>query len=178
MLSFVTALLAKLALLRLVLKGISSLGLLLPLALLLKVVGLPALIVLAIVAIPIIVVLALIGLPFILVFALGAVLVSIVGSVLAFGARRSRSSSRSCSSSSCCGGCSAGRRTRPARRRSRTSPAPKGSRRQREARAEPRLGRYARTERMSPGPDRNDAIGAFVVCGDDGLALDHRVPRA
>ncbi len=61
------SLLAKWAILKLVLKAFGSLGWLLPLALLLKAIGLPFLIVLALLALPLILVLAIIGLPLLLV---------------------------------------------------------------------------------------------------------------
>jgi hypothetical protein len=72
--SLITSLLAKWALLKLVLKTLGSLGLLLPIAFVLKAVGLPILIVLAILALPIFIVLAIIGLPIMLIVIFGVLL--------------------------------------------------------------------------------------------------------
>ncbi len=70
------SLLAKWAILKLVLKALGSLGWLLPLALLLKAFGLPFLIVLALLALPLIIVLAVIGLPLLLVAVVGGALLT------------------------------------------------------------------------------------------------------
>jgi hypothetical protein len=83
--NLLTSLLAKVALIRLLLKGFGSLGVLLPVAFLLKLFGLPLLIVLAILAIPLLVVLAVIGLPLIAVIVVGGILLTVVGSVLSIG---------------------------------------------------------------------------------------------
>ena len=72
--SLITSLLAKWALLKLVLKTLGSLGLLLPIAFVLKAIGMPILIVLAILAAPIFIVLAIIGLPFMFVIVVGIML--------------------------------------------------------------------------------------------------------
>lgn len=71
------SLLAKWAILRLVLKAFGSLGWLLPLALLLKAIGLPFLIVLAVLALPLLAILVLLGLPLLLVVLLGGGLVTL-----------------------------------------------------------------------------------------------------
>jgi hypothetical protein len=70
------SLLAKWAILKLVLKAFGSLGWLLPLALLLKAIGLPFLLVLALLALPLIPVLAIIGLPLLLVVVVGGALLT------------------------------------------------------------------------------------------------------
>jgi hypothetical protein len=72
--SLITSLLAKWALLKLVIKTLGSLGLLLPIAFVLKAIGMPILIVLAILAAPIFIVLAIIGLPFMFVIIVGIML--------------------------------------------------------------------------------------------------------
>jgi hypothetical protein len=72
--SLISSLLAKYALLKLLLKTLGSLGLLLPLAFILKVIGLPVLIVLAILALPIFIILAIVGLPIMFVVIAGFVL--------------------------------------------------------------------------------------------------------
>jgi hypothetical protein len=72
--SLITSLLAKWALLKLLLKTLGSLGWLLPIAFVLKLVGLPVLIVLAILAAPIFIILAIIGLPIMFVIIAGVLL--------------------------------------------------------------------------------------------------------
>jgi hypothetical protein len=72
--SLITSLLAKVALLKLLLKTLGSLGWLLPIAFVLKLVGLPVLIVLAILAAPIFIILAIIGLPIMFVIIAGVLL--------------------------------------------------------------------------------------------------------
>ena len=74
--SLITNLLAKWALLRLLLKTLGSLGWLLPFAFILKVIGLPVLIVLAILALPIFIILAIVGLPIMFVAVAGFVLLA------------------------------------------------------------------------------------------------------
>jgi hypothetical protein len=69
--NLITSLLAKWALLKLVLKTLGSLGWLLPVAFILKLVGLPVLIVLAILALPVFIVLAIVGLPIMFVIVAG-----------------------------------------------------------------------------------------------------------
>ena len=70
------SLLAKWAILKLVLKAFGSLGWLLPLAFILKALGLPFLIMLAVLALPLLLVLAVIGLPVLLVVLIGGLLVT------------------------------------------------------------------------------------------------------
>ena len=72
--SLITNLLAKWALLKLLLKTLGSLGWLLPIAFILKLVGLPVLIVLAILALPIFIILAIVGLPIMFVVFFGGLL--------------------------------------------------------------------------------------------------------
>jgi hypothetical protein len=72
--SLITSLLAKVALLKLLLKTLGSPGWLLPIAFVLKLVGLPVLIVLAILAAPIFIILAIIGLPIMFVIIAGVLL--------------------------------------------------------------------------------------------------------
>lgn len=79
------SLLAKWTMLKLVLKAFGSLGWLLPLAILLKAIGLPFLLVLAALALPLLVVLAVLGLPLLLVAALGALLVTLTVWIVGIG---------------------------------------------------------------------------------------------
>ena len=72
--SLISSLLAKWALLRLLLKTLGSLGLLLPLAFILKLIGLPVLIVLAILALPVFIILAIFGLPIMFIIIAGVLL--------------------------------------------------------------------------------------------------------
>jgi hypothetical protein len=72
--SLITSLLAKWALFKLLLKTLGSMAWLLPVAFILKLIGLPVLIVLAILAAPIFIILAIIGLPIMLVIIAGIVL--------------------------------------------------------------------------------------------------------
>lgn len=72
--SLITSLLAKWALFKLLLKTLGSLGWLLPVAFILKLVGLPVLIVLAILALPVFLILAIVGLPIMFVVIAGFVL--------------------------------------------------------------------------------------------------------
>ena len=83
--TLIKSLLVKWALLKWLLKSLGSLGILVPLALLLKVVGLPALMVLAVLALPILIMLLLFGMPVFLVFLLGGMLMSIIMAVLTIG---------------------------------------------------------------------------------------------
>src|SRR5687768_12722047 len=73
------------AILKWLLKTLGSLGFLVPIAFILKMVGLPVLMVLAVLALPILIMLALFGMPFILVFVLGGALLAILSAVLSFG---------------------------------------------------------------------------------------------
>ena len=69
--TFLKGLLVQWAILKLLLKSLGSLGILVPLAFLLKLIGLKLIAVLGILALPLLIVLAIIGLPFILVFLMG-----------------------------------------------------------------------------------------------------------
>jgi hypothetical protein len=79
------ALLTKWALLQLLLRTLAKLGWLLPVAFILKAIGLPMLILLLVLALPIFIVLALIGLPLILVFVVGSLLVAGFFALLSLG---------------------------------------------------------------------------------------------
>jgi len=83
--TLITGLLTKWAMLKWLLKTLGSLGILVPIAFVLKLVGLPVLIVLAVLALPILVMLMLFGMPFILVFLFGGALLAILSAVLSFG---------------------------------------------------------------------------------------------
>lgn len=72
--SLITSLLTKWALLKLLLKTLGSLGWLLPVAFILKLVGMPVLVVLAILALPVFIVLAIVGLPIMFVIVAGIML--------------------------------------------------------------------------------------------------------
>lgn len=79
------SLLAKWAILRLILQAFGSLGWLLPLAFVLKALGLPFLLLLAVLAIPLLVVLAVLGLPILLVVMVGGFLVSVTLWIVSLG---------------------------------------------------------------------------------------------
>src|SRR4029079_18002965 len=83
--TLIKGLLLKWAMLKWLLKSLGSLGILVPIAFVLKMVGLPVLMVLAVLALPILIMLALFGMPFILVFMLGGALLAILSAVLSFG---------------------------------------------------------------------------------------------
>jgi hypothetical protein len=83
--ALIQSLLAKYALLKLLLKTLGSLGWLLPLAFILKVVGLPILVVLAILALPLLIVLAIVGLPIMFVVIAVALLLFGFFALLSFG---------------------------------------------------------------------------------------------
>jgi hypothetical protein len=83
--SLLKSLLLKWAALRALLRILGSLGWLLPLALVLKAVGLPVLMLLAVLALPIIIVLAVIGLPFLLIFVVGGALLAFIMWVVSLG---------------------------------------------------------------------------------------------
>lgn len=83
--ALIQSLLTKWALLRLLLRTLGSLGWLLPVAFLLKVVGLPILVVLAIIAAPIFIILAIVGLPIMLVVIAGVLLLVGFFALLSFG---------------------------------------------------------------------------------------------
>jgi hypothetical protein len=72
--SFITSLLTKWALLKLLLKTLGSLGWLIPVAFILKFIGLPVLAVLALLALPVFIILAIVGLPIMFVFVAGILL--------------------------------------------------------------------------------------------------------
>lgn len=72
--SLITSLLAKWALFKLLLKTLGSMAWLLPVAFILKLIGLPVLIVLAILAAPVFIILAIIGLPIMFVIVAGVML--------------------------------------------------------------------------------------------------------
>jgi hypothetical protein len=72
--NLITSLLAKYALFKLLLKTLGSLGWLIPVAFILKFVGLPILAVLAVVALPVFIVLAIVGLPIMFVIVAGIML--------------------------------------------------------------------------------------------------------
>ncbi|MCC6318669.1 MAG: hypothetical protein IT361_13390 [Gemmatimonadaceae bacterium] len=74
--ALIKAILVKLALIKTLLRILASLGWLLPLALLLKAIGIPLLILFALLALPVIIVLAVIGLPLLLVVVVGGGLVT------------------------------------------------------------------------------------------------------
>jgi hypothetical protein len=83
--SLISSLFAKYALLKLILKTLGSLGWLVPLAFVLKVIGLPILIVLAILAAPVFIVLAIIGLPIMFVLVIGGLLLAGLFAMLSIG---------------------------------------------------------------------------------------------
>ena len=79
------SLLTKWALFRLLLKSLGSLAWLLPLAFILKAIGLPILVLLAILALPLLILLAVIGLPIILVMVVGGTLLTFTMWILSIG---------------------------------------------------------------------------------------------
>lgn len=79
------SLLTQLAIWKLLLKSLGSLAWLVPLAFILKAVGLPVLMLLAVLALPLLLVLLVIGLPIILVLMMGGVLLSLTMAVLSIG---------------------------------------------------------------------------------------------
>src|SRR5262245_45396467 len=83
--ALIKALLVKWAMLKWILKTLGSLGLWVPIAFILKMIGWPVFMLLAVLALPILIVLALFGMPFILVFLLGGALLAILSAVLSFG---------------------------------------------------------------------------------------------
>ena len=83
--ALIQSLLTKWALLRLLLKTLGSLGLLIPIAFILKVVGLPILAVLAVLALPVFIILAIVGLPIMFVFVAGILLLVGFFALLSFG---------------------------------------------------------------------------------------------
>lgn len=81
----IQSLLTKYALFKLLLKSLGSLAWLLPIAFILKVVGLPILAVLAILALPVFIILAIVGLPIMFVFIAGILLLVGFFALLSFG---------------------------------------------------------------------------------------------
>jgi len=79
------SLLAKWAILKLLLRALGSLGWLIPLALMLKAIGLPILILLAVLALPVLLVLAVLGLPFLLVVVVGGFLLTVTMWIVGIG---------------------------------------------------------------------------------------------
>jgi hypothetical protein len=79
--SFISRLVLRLAAVRWLFK-LGGLGLLLPIALVLKTIGLPLLIILMILALPVLVLLLLFGLPIFLVFLAGSAIMGLIGLVL------------------------------------------------------------------------------------------------
>ena len=78
-------LLTQLAIWKLLLKSLGSLAWLVPIAFILKAVGLPVLILLAVLALPLLLLLLVIGLPIILVILMGGFLLSVTMAVLSIG---------------------------------------------------------------------------------------------
>jgi hypothetical protein len=81
----ITSLVVRLAAIRWAIKSFVGLGLLVPIAFLLKVVGLPILAVLGVLAMPVLFVLFLFGLPVFLVLMVGGFLLGLVGTMLSVG---------------------------------------------------------------------------------------------
>ncbi|MFN8572245.1 MAG: hypothetical protein U0132_09315 [Gemmatimonadaceae bacterium] len=79
------SLLAKWAVFKVLLKALGSLAWLIPIAFILKAIGIPMLVLLLILAAPILLVLAVIGLPILLVFVVGGFLLSILFTILSVG---------------------------------------------------------------------------------------------
>lgn len=79
------AVLVKWAVFKVLLKTLGSFAFLIPIAFLLKFIGLPLLGVLAVLALPILFVLAIIGLPLFIVFIAGGAILALVGTVLTIG---------------------------------------------------------------------------------------------
>jgi hypothetical protein len=82
--AFISQIVLRLAALRWLFK-LGGLGLLLPIALLLKTIGIPLLMILAVVAMPVLILLFLFGLPVFMVLAAGAAIMGLVGIVLTIG---------------------------------------------------------------------------------------------
>jgi len=79
------SLLAQWAIVKLVLKAFGSLGWLLPLAFVLKAIGLPLLLLLAVLALPVLLVLAALGLPLLLIVLVGGALVTLTMWIVGIG---------------------------------------------------------------------------------------------
>jgi hypothetical protein len=84
MLAFITRLVAQFAMIRWLFK-LGGLALLLPVAALLKVIGIPVLLILLVVGAPVIILLLLFGLPIFAVLALGGMLIGFIGMLLTLG---------------------------------------------------------------------------------------------
>ncbi len=82
---FLKSMLMQWAILKLLLKSLGGLGILVPLAFLLKLIGVKVLGILGVLALPVLIVLAIIGLPFILVLLMGGLLLALVAGALSFG---------------------------------------------------------------------------------------------
>jgi hypothetical protein len=76
----------KIALIRVIMGALASLGILLPILAVLKAVGIPLLIIMGIIALPILIVLLLVGLPIFLVLIFGAMLLGVAWAFLTAGA--------------------------------------------------------------------------------------------
>jgi hypothetical protein len=83
--ALIQSLLTKWALVKVILRALASLGWLVPIAFVLKAVGLPLLIMIAVLGLPIFIVLALFGLPILLVLCVGALLLVGIFVVLSLG---------------------------------------------------------------------------------------------
>lgn len=81
----IKAILAKIALLRVILQALRSLGWLLPLALLLKAIGLPLLVLVLLLAVPLVLFLIAIGLPMMLLVLVGGLLLVLTMWLVSFG---------------------------------------------------------------------------------------------
>ena len=79
------SLFAKWALFKILLKTLGSLAWLIPIAFILKAIGLPLLALIGVLGAPIFIVLAIVGLPFILVFVFGGILLAILFGILSMG---------------------------------------------------------------------------------------------
>jgi hypothetical protein len=83
--TLIKSLLTNWALLKVLLRTLGKLSWLLPIAFILKAIGIPMLILLLVLALPIFILLALIGLPFVLVLVFGGLLIAGFMALLAFG---------------------------------------------------------------------------------------------
>jgi hypothetical protein len=83
--ALIKSLLLQWAFFKVLLKSFGSLAFLLPIAFLLKMVGLPVLAVLGTLALPVLFVLAILGLPFLIVFVIGGILLGAVAMLLPLG---------------------------------------------------------------------------------------------
>ena len=83
--ALIKALLSKWALFKVLLKAFGWLAWLIPVAFVLKAIGLPILLLLAVLAAPILIVLAIVGLPILLVFVVGGALLGLLMTIVSFG---------------------------------------------------------------------------------------------